>query len=121
MPTRLEDKAVERSTFGIKVSFNEVSKVNGVTVLTPITPNAGLKWSLVDGKGTIVNSKEDMPLVPAESVVITLYGDDLALPPGGNSVFRYVTVEGTYNGAAGNDLPIVDEVSFQIVNVKGAP
>jgi hypothetical protein len=52
-------------------------------------------------------------------VIITLSGDDLALAGGG--VSRYVTVEGTYDGTAGLDMPVVEEVSFDIENLKGQP
>ena len=115
MPTKLSDKAVENSTYGIACLFRE--KVDGVYY--PFTPNVGLKWSLRDKNGDPVNGKENQPLTPAESVTIVLSGQDLALT--GGPTTRYVTVEGTYNGILGNDLPIVDEVSFQIINITGKP
>jgi hypothetical protein len=57
-------------------------------------------------------------LTPAESVTIVLKGDDLALT--GGPVRRYVIVRGTFDGVLGNNLPLIDEVSFQIQNLKGA-
>ncbi len=114
----LHDKAKEGGTFGIKVAFTEKTDPSDA-VGTPFTPNSGLKWSLKDRAGGEVNGKTDQPLTPGETVVIVLSGDDLALS--GGPTHRYVTVEGTYNGVLGNNLPIVDEVSFQIQNLKGQP
>jgi len=118
MTTILHEKAKEGSTYGIKVEFTEKSDPSDL-VGTPFTPNSGLKWSLKDRAGNEVNSKTDISIDPAESVVIVLSGDDLALA--GGPTRRYVTVEGTYNGVLGNNLPIVDEVSFPIQNLKGQP
>lgn len=116
MPTKLSDKAVEGSSFTIRATFNEI--VDGVK--SPIVPNSGLKWSLSEKDGTPVNGKTDQPLTPASTVDIVLTGNDLAVP--GNYPKRlYVTVEGTYNGVAGNNLPIIDEASFQVFNLVGQP
>lgn len=117
MPTKLPEKAIEGSTFAIKTDFAVKTDPSDL-VGTPFTPNAGLTWSLIDKDGTIVNGKIDQPLTPAESVTIVLKGNDLALVAG--PVRRYVIVEGTFNGVLGNNLPLIDEVSFQIENLKGA-
>lgn len=117
MPTKLPEKAIEGSTFAIKTDFAVKTDPSDL-VGTPFTPNSGLTWSLVNKDGTVVNGKIDQPLTPAESVTIVLKGDDLALVAG--PVRRYVIVEGTFNGVLGNNLPLVDEVSFQIENLKGA-
>jgi hypothetical protein len=117
MPTKLPEKAIEGSTFAIKTDFAVKTDPDDL-VGTPFTPNSGLTWSLINKDGTIVNGKIDQPLTPAESVTIVLKGDDLALVAG--PVRRYVIVEGTYNGVLGNNLPIIDEVSFFIENLKGA-
>jgi hypothetical protein len=116
MPTKLSDKAVEGSTFGIRASFNEI--VNGVS--SPVVPNSGLKWSLIDKDGNPVNGKTDVSLSPAATVDIILSAGDLAVS-GNYPKKLFVTVEGTYNGVAGNNLPIIDEVSFQVYNLKGQP
>lgn len=118
MSQKLSEKAQEGSTYGIKVAFTEKSDPSDA-VGTPFTPNSGLKWSLKDKYGTEVNERTDIPITPAESVVIVLSGADLAL--GGGPTRRYVTVEGTYNGVLGNNLPLVDEVSFPIQNLVGQP
>ena len=116
MPTKLSEKAVEGSTFGIVFAFAE--KVDGE--LFPYTPNSGLTWSLKDKHGAPVNNQTDKPLTPlAPSITLVLIGADLALA--GGPTDRYVTIEGTYDGVLGTDLPLVDEVSFQIENLIGQP
>ena len=117
MPTKLLEKAIEESTFAIKTDFT-VKTDPSDPVGTPFIPNSGLSWSLTDKDGGIVNDRIDEPLTPAESVIILLKGDDLALT--GGPVRRYVIVRGTYNGVLGNNLPILDETSFMIQNLKGA-
>ena len=109
-------KAKEGSTFGIKVDF--IEKTTEDQEGSPITPNAGLTWSLKEKDGTPVNNKTDVPLDSAPSVIIVLSGDDLALNAG-YPVERYVTIQGTYNSILGSDLSLIDEVSFQIENLVG--
>ena len=116
MPTKLSEKAVEGSTFGIKADFI-VKLPEGDT---PVVPNSPLTWDLRDKDGTIVNSKEDEPLTPATSVYVILSGNDLALSDN-HPVERFVTIKGTFNSILGNDLPLIDEVSFQIKNLVGEP
>ena len=115
MPTKLSDKAVEGSTFTIRAEFYE--KLPDGT-RNPIVPNAPLVWSLKEKDGTVVNSRSAEPLTPASSVDIVMSGADLALS-GNHPVKRFVTITGTYNGVAGNDLPLIDEVNFQIYNLVG--
>lgn len=117
MPTKLREKAVEGSTFTVRASFNEVLP-DGTK--NPVVPNSGLVWSLKDKDGVVVNSRTSEPLTPAAFVDIVLQGADLALADD-HPVRRFVTVSGTYNGLAGNNLPIIDEVSFQISNLVGKP
>jgi len=114
MPTKLLEKAVEGSTFMIRVEFNESTPAGPL----PVIPKAGLKWGLREKDGTVVNSRENQVITPAATVDITLSGNDLALS-GGRPLRRYLTIEGTYDGLAGNDLPIIDEASFQIYNLVG--
>ncbi len=118
MPTKLSEKAVEGSTFGIKVDFTAKADPSDL-VGTPFTPNAGLTWSLTDRHGNEINGRTDEPLTEAESVVIALTGDDLALA--GGPTRRFVIVKGTYNGVLGNNMSLIDEVSFQIQNLVGEP
>lgn len=115
MPQKLSEKAVEKSSFTIRFEFNERTPSG----LVPFVPNSGLIWSLVDEDGQTINNRQDVSIdPPAQTVDVVLIGNDLALA-GGHPVTRYVTISGTYNGTAGNNLPVIDEASFQIVNVKG--
>lgn len=114
MPTKLSEKATEGSTFAIKADFIERTEGGDL----PFTPKTGLSWSLKDKDGKIINNKLDVVLVPAPSVDIVLSGNDLALL-GNHPVRRYVTIRGTYDSVFGNDLPLIDEVSFQIKNLVG--
>jgi len=117
MPTKLSEKAVEGSTFIIRVEFFETTPSGK----TPIVPNSGLTWSLVDIEGNIINSRDNIPLdPPADTIDIALSGEDLA-SSGNHSLRRYLIVKGTYNGVFGNDLSIIDEVAFQISNLRGEP
>jgi hypothetical protein len=113
---KLAEKAVEGSTFVILVEFNERAPDG---TYTPFVPNSGLTWDLSDKDGNPINSRSDEPIdPPAQSVKIVLSGNDLKTFPG-KTTRRYVTVKGTYNGVGGNDLPLIDEASFQIENLIG--
>ena len=115
MPIKIPKKAVEGSTFTIVVEFNEVTPDE----INPIVPNSGLVWKLSDKYGNIINEKVDVPIdPPAHSVMIVLSGDDLKTFAG-KATRRYVTVKGTYNGVSGNNLPLIEEGSFQIDNLIG--
>jgi len=107
MPSTLDTHAVEESTYIITANFFDE---DGVAVI----PDAGLKWSLADRDGTVINSREDVVIsVPAASVDIVLSGDDLALDDI-NDNLRILTIEGTYGD---DDYPIKDEVRFYIDNL----
>ena len=115
MPIKLSKNAVEGSTFTIVVEFNEVTPDE----INPIVPNSGLKWTLSDKNGNVINEKVDIPIdPPAQSIMIVLSGDDLKTFSG-KTTRRYVTVKGTYNGVSGNNLPLIEEGSFQIDNLVG--
>jgi hypothetical protein len=114
---KLAEKAVEGSTFVILAEFNERAPDG---TLTPFVPNSGLTWSLKDKEGNTINDRTAVPIdPPLQSVKIVLFGDDLKTFPG-KATRRYVTIQGTYNGVGGNDLPLIDEASFQIENLVGA-
>ncbi len=116
MLTKLVERASEGSTFVIRAEFYENTPAGKV----PMVPKVGLTWNLADEHGATINNREDVPLTPAASVDIVLSGDDLAI--GGNhGVRRHFTIRGTYDGVAGNDLPLVEEASFQISNLVGEP
>ena len=118
MTQKLSEKAKEGSTFAIRVDFTvKVDPDDEVGV--PFTPNTGLKWSLKDAQGNVINDKSGVSIASAESITIVLSGLDLALV--GASVRRYVTIWGTFNGVLGDNLPLVGEASFPIQNLVGQP
>lgn len=113
MPIELEDRACENGTYGIRCTFVEKTPEGNV----PFTPKSGLKWSIRDKHGNDI--RVDVPMTPAQTVYIVLTDTDLALA--GGPAMRYVTVECTYDGILGNDLPFVEEISFKIDNLVGKP
>ena len=118
MSQQLFEKAQEGSTYAIRVDFTVKTDPDDEAG-TPFTPNSGLKWSLKDKHGNVINDKGSESIDSAESITIVLQGADLALL--GGSEHRYVTVTGTYNGVLGDNLPLVGEVSFPIENLVGKP
>ncbi len=118
MATKLSEKAQEGSTFAIKIDFTVKTDPDDA-VGVPFTPNAGLTWNLKDKDGTEVNGRTDVGIASAESITIVLFGLDLALAAG--PARRYVTIEGTFNGVLGDNLPLIGEVSFPIENLVGQP
>ncbi len=110
MPTLAD--AVEGSTYVIQISLYKEDA-------SPVVPNAAL-WSMRDNYARVVNSRQDVPLVPATAMTIVLSGDDLAYEPNSKSM-RSVTVTGTYDGDYGTDLPVAEEFSFSIRPLTGIP
>lgn len=108
----LETPAIEQSTYAIDVSFTDE---NGV----PLTPNSGLTWSLVDTLGVIVNSRQDVAIAAASTITVVLSGNDLALSSTLLSTWRKLLVEGTYNSSLGSNLPLRQEVTFNIEPLAG--
>lgn len=110
MPTKLTTHATEKSTYIVTAAFTDEAG-------NPVTPNAGLTWTLTNGAGTIVNDREDVSLTPDTSVDIVLSGDDLALSDNKDEE-RCLRITGTYNSSYGTDLPINDECRFTVDNLK---
>jgi len=112
MPTILTTGAVEESTFVVTLTFTDEDD-------NAVTPGT-LTWSLFDSGGSIVNSRQGVNANPASEVVnIVLQGDDLAILSASDDRMRMLTVSGTYDSDLGNDLPIQDEVVFQIIPLLG--
>lgn len=74
-----------------------------------VIPNT-LTYSLVKD-GSIVNSREDVPITPATSVNIVLSGLDLVAGT------TKIIIEGTYDSSYGNDLPIKQWECFEVINL----
>ena len=101
---------LERSTVALVASFRD--EANQLVTPTAIT------WSLTDGDGNVVNSRNAAAVAPAEQVTIVLSGDDLALTQGDDGR-RQVVICAEYDGTLGSDLPIVGLIEFTVRNVPG--
>jgi len=98
--------AKEGSTFVLTVTFEDENRV----AFVPVT----CKWTLANKAGAIVNGRQDVVITsPTASVTIVLSGLDLAANQEGN-LSRILMVTGTYDSAAGSNLPFAGEVSFAI-------
>ena len=87
---------------------------------TAVTPKT-LKWTLVDNLGNVINEREQVEVSSlSTSIDIVLSGDDLSATGSENTKYfkRFLIVEATYNSTSGSDLPLKDEVLFQIKNLK---
>ena len=81
---------------------------------TPEVPKA-LTWSLTTSTGTFVNERENVVVSElAANVDIVLSGDDLAILGTSDNRVRILTVEGIYDSALGDNLPIKDSCSFSV-------
>lgn len=109
MPTKLSQKANDQSTFVITVSFFDEDG-------DPVTPNI-VQWSLRNENDAIINDRELEDItVPDDTLEIVLSGDDLKYSEG---ALRALTIYATYDSTLGNDLPLNDEVTFYIANLRG--
>jgi hypothetical protein len=112
MPTIITaTKAVEEGTYVITASFYDEDG-------NAVSPDT-MAWSLTDKDGTIINSREDVAISsPGTSENIVLSGNDLAITDDGHSEqVRYLVMEGTYTSALGT-LPLKDQCTFYITNIK---
>jgi hypothetical protein len=103
--------ANEESTYIINVAFEDEDD-------NAVTPDS-VTWTLTDGSGNVINNRLHVSETPATSIDIVLSGDDLAIGTNGRS--RTVTIEAVYDSAAGNDLPLNDEVTFNITDLTHIP
>lgn len=103
----------EQSTGAIVCAFEDEDG-------TAITPNR-IRWTLTTANGqTVINNREHIDIaVPGASVAIVLQGNDLQIleaEVGQQYAARLLTVEAEYDSDLGNNLPLVDEVTFKIKN-----
>jgi len=102
--TVLNTVATNESTYVLTCTFTDADG-------TAVTPNS-LTWSLTDGSGNIINSREDVSVTPSSEISVVLSDDDLSLEDGLSRVF---TIDGNYNSLEyGNSLPIRDQANFKI-------
>jgi hypothetical protein len=108
MPTKLTEKAIERSTFVILVSFYD-------TQGSAVTPTAA-NWTLTDRDGNVVNGRANVDVLAlGTEITILLKGDDLQVLPSG--VTRILTIEAYYDSVLGTGLPVKDECRFEVHNL----
>lgn len=108
-------KGQEGSTLHFVVDFY-LTKEDGSRI--PTIPNDDLLWTLYDKDGQVVNNRVNQPVGAQTSIVITLSGDDLNLPYD-YPAKRILTIRGSYNSLFGMNLPLLEEISFQIENLVG--
>jgi hypothetical protein len=112
MPTKLTEKAVEGSTFGINAVFYDENSAT-------MAPNS-VFWTLTDQQGTIINSRTNIGITPQESVDIVLQGNDLAVPAGKewfDEIKLFCTITGNYNSDLGSNLPLKDVIEFEMLTL----
>ena len=100
----LTTNATNRATYPLQISF---TNSNGEATLP-----TSATWDLSDQYGNIINSREDVPISVAETVIIVLTGDDIDIE---NESVRYLTVNAEYNSDTyGNFLTSREQAKFEI-------
>lgn len=112
MSVTLTTKAPERGTYVIDASFFD-------EVGAPVVPKAGLRWKLTDANGTVVNGRTAVGITSAAVIHILLTDLDLAFGEGLVGPDRYLLIEGTYDSTLGSDLPLREQIVFQVDNFVG--
>ena len=102
--------AVEQSTYGITVSFLDDAGASVIPTAASVT------WTLTNEQGNVINSRSNVAITSASSIVIVLHGYDLARGPGDNGV-RLVTIKATYNSTLGTALELKDQIQFTLDNL----
>jgi len=102
----LTEHATEGGTYIISAVFTDE---DGASVIPTF-----IKWDLTDQRGNIINSRDDVIVIPAASIDILLQGNDLAIVDNMSEVRRILTVFAKYNSSLGSDLPLDDSAHFFI-------
>ncbi len=114
MPQYLKKIAEEEGTFIPVATFTDENDA-------AVVPDSAT-WSLMQSDGTIINSREDVPISsPASANDIVLSGDDLAIQAGETAQYveRRVIAKGICDSDAGNNLPYRAECVFMLENSVG--
>jgi len=111
MAVRLTTTAAEKSTYIITVTFKDEDG----NLEAPTSAD----WTLTTVDGTVVNSRENIPIsAPSSTENIILSGDDLALLEGDRLEERILAIEAVYDSVLGNDLPLKQAIRFHVMNLK---
>jgi hypothetical protein len=109
MPIALSKTANKESTFGVIVTFADEDGA-------PLIPTTA-SWSLYAQNGAVVNSRENVALVPAASIAIVLSGADLAILDEANPrEKRRIKVSAVYSSSLGTNLPLKEAGEFWVIN-----
>jgi len=110
MPTTLEIKADEESTYVVTFAFEDEDD-------NPVVPNEAT-WTLTDISGTVINGQSDVDILPiVQTGDIVLTKDDLAIPDGvAGDVERRFRIAALYDSSLGSDLGLTGEAQFTIEN-----
>lgn len=100
---KLNEVAVDESTYLIKVSFYDVND-------QPVSPVSVL-WSLKDRDGNIINNRDNVSVSPEPEINILLTGDDIDYA---DTAFRRLHIDAVYNSDLGSNLPLRDCCNFNI-------
>jgi hypothetical protein len=89
----LTETAQHRSSYGASARFTETDPDTGV--VSDVIPTS-VTWTLTDGAGSVVNSRDAVPITPAASFVTApLIDDDLDTIVNGN--IRIVQFDAVYS------------------------
>lgn len=107
----IEAEIYEGSTVGFRVSFVDDTGA-------PVTPSVAT-WTLTDKQDHVVNARSAVNITPlGTSVVIVLFGDDLAIGAEGiTGKQRQLLVQATYDSSLGNDRPWNQAINFNITDL----
>lgn len=114
--TVLKITAIEKSTYGIVISFTDEED-------NAITPNAGTcLWTLTDEKGTVINTRSNQAIASANPLTIVLKGNDLLLlaSENVNLVRRRLNLYCEFDSDLGTNLPFRDSCEFPLRDLVGS-
>ncbi len=125
----LDTNASEEGTYAI----DEIQFLDSQDTPIAVIPETGsVTWCLTDKNGTIINSREDVPITSASSMTIVLSGDDLAVDGTADKYDtrdgviiklyqRHVLVQGLVDTTIGTETldntPVTKEFIFYIENI----
>jgi len=105
--------AYDRSSYFVTLEFHDETGA-------PVTPTS-ITWSLTDGAGTIVNSRDQVAISPpAQTVTVALSGADLAYKSTGTRLenTRKIVCQAMYlNSITNGNMPINKQAGFAIIDV----
>jgi hypothetical protein len=106
MPIKIEKKANDGSFFPLVLSFSTYAGEEVIPV--------SVAWTLEDGAGNVVNSRQDVEETPAAEMTIELYGEDIRVADGNERVIIFDTVY----LSGGNERPWRESAEFVVVPLK---